>query len=121
MHEGVGVCAGASRIAGWKDGLPCSSNNRWRLYSLLQVHESRADTCIRQAREERQLKRANAPVQVPNSNTSPAAFTAALSLVAGCMLWRAYDEQLRRVQWSQLPIIKQVRCWAGAHVVKQGL
>lgn len=33
----------------------------------------------------------------------------ALTLVVGGMLWRRYDSRLREVQWSKLPVIKQVR------------
>mmetsp|Transcript_5408 Transcript_5408/g.14600 ORF Transcript_5408/g.14600 Transcript_5408/m.14600 type:complete len:167 (+) Transcript_5408:224-724(+) len=72
-----------------------------------EVHNSRASTSIKKAREERLQKRANEPVTVANSNAGAGAFTLTLSLVVGCMLWRKYDEQLREVQWKELPVIKQ--------------
>jgi len=46
---------------------------------------------------------------VASSNAGPGAFTVGLTLVAGCLLWKRYDEKLRQVQWSNLPVIKQVR------------
>lgn len=53
--------------------------------------------------------------QVPNTNAGPAAFTVGLSFALGALLLKRYEHQLRKIEWSKLPIIKQV--WPGTSIL----